>query len=306
MSLSPPQVANLDGRLNSISINLGNHQQQIQNNFDTLSSSIANTSDLPKKLNILNDRLNDISINLGDSNQQTQNNFDSINEKAEIIPDLTHQVKDLTKQIEGLTDKLKKSIINQGNFQEQTQKNFNLLSDLEKNIDSKFNETKQILNQIKPHKYELIYGRPNIRAKLRKSLKEANQNLIMVCPWVSQNAVDPYIQQDIQETLNRNQGVKIHIGWGNLYDIEKSGIQSLQDLLTNNAISIFQKFERIQLKLLGTHEKFLICDDKWALITSYNFLSASDFRREREIALLTYDKNIIADLINHYENSPSL
>jgi phosphatidylserine/phosphatidylglycerophosphate/cardiolipin synthase-like enzyme len=131
----------------------------------------------------------------------------------------------------------------------------------------------------------------------------------MVCPWVSQYAVNTDMQQYIQETFKRNQEVKIHIGWGNLYDIEKLGIQSLQELLTNgryNAISIFQRFERIQLKLLGTHEKFLICDDKWALITSYNFLSASDFKSEREVALLTYDKNIIADLINHYENSPSL
>ena len=315
------QVNNLTSELNNISINLGNFSQQTQNNFDSFSSKAEKIPDLARQIENLTNELKDISTNLGNSNQQTQNNFDSVNSRIE-------QIADVTRQIEELTDKCKNLTINQGNFQEQTQNDFNslnsrieelpnltkqvkeilnILSNLENNIDSKFNETKQILNQIEPHRYELIYGRPKIRDKLRESLRKANQRLIMVCPWVSQCAVDSYIQYDIQETLHKNKEVEIHIGWGNLYDIKKSRIQSLQELLVNgryDAINIFQRSERVQLKLLGTHEKFLICDDQWALITSYNFLSASDLNSEREVALLTYDKNIIAELINHYESSP--
>ena len=120
--------------------------------------------------------------------------------------------------------------------------------------------------------------------------------------------INPDLLHHIQQALQNN-NVTIHIGWGNLYDIN-SAKKSAQVLLAKsgyNAFNSLQRLQCIQFKLLGTHEKFLICDDKWALITSYNFLSASDFmgvNGEREIGLLTYDKNIIKELKDHYEKSP--
>jgi phosphatidylserine/phosphatidylglycerophosphate/cardiolipin synthase-like enzyme len=57
---------------------------------------------------------------------------------------------------------------------------------------------------------------------------------------------------------------------------------------------------RIHLKVLGTHEKFLVCDNSWALITSHNFLTSGASQRAREVGLSTDDKNIIASLINRF------
>jgi predicted nucleic acid-binding Zn-ribbon protein len=327
--------------LNNVSIDLGNFQQQTQNNFDSLNSRIEKIPDLIEQVESLNNKLNDVSINLGNSQQQTQNNFASLNSRIEKIPDLTEQV-------ENLTDELNHVSVNLSNSQQQIQNNFdnfdslnskvekvpnlterienlvvtlnNLSINLENNIESKFQQTNQILTKIEPHRYELIYGRPDIRDKLRKALREANQTLIMVCPWVSMNALDAHLTFEIEKALKRD--VKIHIGWGNLNDINGLNPRPhqgkvTQALLTNNrydGIKILEKFcnqynEYMYLKLLGTHEKFLICDDNWALITSHNFLLSSDFspkratETEKEIGLLTYDKNIIANLVKHYHDA---
>lgn len=42
-----------------------------------------------------------------------------------------------------------------------------------------------------------------------------------------------------------------------------------------------------QLKLLGTHEKFLVCDDSFAMLGSHNLLTSNTSSTEREIGLLT-------------------
>ncbi|MEI6330756.1 MAG: phospholipase D-like domain-containing protein, partial [Pseudanabaena sp. ELA645] len=248
----------------------GNLQKQAQENFNSLNSRVEE----------LTDKSISLDINQGNLQKQAQENFNSLNSRIEKLSNLTEIVENL----------------------------INKISKLEDNTNNNFNETKKILNKIEPHRYELIYGRPDIRSKLFSALKETNQTLIMVCPWISQNAVDPDLLQHIQQAL-KNNNVTIHIGWGNLYDIN-SAKKSAQVLLAKssyNAFNSLQKLQCIQFKLLGTHEKFLICDDKWALITSYNFLSASDFKGvkgEREIGLLTYDKNIIKELKDHYEKSP--
>nr|WP_281291228.1 phospholipase D-like domain-containing protein [Hyella patelloides] len=57
---------------------------------------------------------------------------------------------------------------------------------------------------------------------------------------------------------------------------------------------------------MGTHEKFLVCDRSLAMIGSHNFLTSDCHSSERELGLITKDKNIIEDCIRRFEDAPSL
>jgi hypothetical protein len=182
-------------------------------------------------------------------------------------------------------------------------------SDVAISIEEKFN-------------YELIYNRSEnqeendryvIREKLRDALRGAKKRIIMVCPWVSYG-FNHNVDHDIEKALCK--GVQISIGWGHLLDIEKLGNLTTQPskMLQNKdyyeavpkLIDLQKRYDNLHLKLIGTHEKFLICDDSWALITSHNFLSSGSNKNEREIGLWTNDKNIISELIQRYESAIDL
>ncbi len=119
-----------------------------------------------------------------------------------------------------------------------------------------------------------------------------------------------------------NQGGTIDIGWGHLKDIKQtrhisiSRDEFLRIVENNNSnwvysqlekfIELEKQYPKLNLKLLGTHEKFLVCDCSFAMIGSHNFLTSNCHSSERELGLRTDDKNIIEDLINRFENAPSL
>jgi phosphatidylserine/phosphatidylglycerophosphate/cardiolipin synthase-like enzyme len=52
-----------------------------------------------------------------------------------------------------------------------------------------------------------------------------------------------------------------------------------------------------------THEKFLVCDQKFAMLTSHNFFTSDERKGEREIGLKIYHPHIIRDLIDHFERA---
>ncbi|MBR8833365.1 MAG: hypothetical protein DSM106950_04800 [Stigonema ocellatum SAG 48.90 = DSM 106950] len=60
------------------------------------------------------------------------------------------------------------------------------------------------------------------------------------------------------------------------------------------------------MKLLGTHEKFLVCDRSWAMLGSHNFLTSGDSGSEREVGLRTNDPRIIEELISRFERAKNL
>ena len=64
---------------------------------------------------------------------------------------------------------------------------------------------------------------------------------------------------------------------------------------------------RMELKLLGTHEKYLICDRRFALMGSHNTLSSLDtLYAPREMGVKTTDTSIIEALREDYNNAPDL
>jgi phosphatidylserine/phosphatidylglycerophosphate/cardiolipin synthase-like enzyme len=61
-----------------------------------------------------------------------------------------------------------------------------------------------------------------------------------------------------------------------------------------------------QLKLLGTHEKYIVCDDQFAVLGSQDILTSSTKNAERELGLLTNDPRIIQDLLELFDGAQDL
>lgn len=104
---------------------------------------------------------------------------------------------------------------------------------------------------------QLIFDRAASRAILLEALSRTQERLIIVCPWLSQNSIDADLLQRFRDCLDRN--CCIDIGWGYLGDRGNIGLGWRYDALADLRQLEREYPERFKLKLLGTHEKFLVC-----------------------------------------------
>ncbi|MBD1925142.1 hypothetical protein H6F74_02420 [Trichocoleus sp. FACHB-90] len=176
-------------------------------------------------------------------------------------------------------------------------------------------EINRQLAAIKPYEYRLAIDRPGSRAVFMEALALAQERLILVCPWPNIYGVNSEVIQKLEELLKRK--VRVAVGWGHLKDIDKvSSIGSIRQRLKSSSYlysalpeleTLEQKYpDRFQLKLLGTHEKFIVCDRSWTMLGSHNFLTSDTKSTEREVGLRTNDPRIITDLIKRFDTAKDL
>ncbi len=172
--------------------------------------------------------------------------------------------------------------------------------------------------------YELVIDRSGSRQVLIDSLAQAERSISIICPWISDFVIHE-ISDRLEAALDRN--INISIGWGHLSDLKQSGNRhKLADRYVNlnrdnllklnpqnwkyGGIPILEKMQekypgQLTLKVVGTHEKFLICDNMLAMIGSHNFLTSGESSPERELGVKTNDPYIIDRLIARF-NQPNL
>jgi hypothetical protein len=207
------------------------------------------------------------------------------------------------------------------------------IATISKLAESKFKESikevQELLAESWGFEFELVVGRKESRAKFIEALESAEKNLVMVCPWLSSNAIDEKVKNLIEEALDR--GVCINIGWGNLSDAKKPKFRSENHFLEwakngekshlaregdgsewkYTAYSWLVEKEKIspsklKLKLIGTHAKYLVCDDKFAMIGSHNFMTSSDYSNEEEFGIVLNDSQVLKLISSKFENSEVL
>lgn len=189
------------------------------------------------------------------------------------------------KTVEKLTTKID-SLNDSDNFVET--KNNSLKEEIKK--------LKQELQQIKSQtRISEVIHTYQIREYLLKALTEAKNRLMIVSPWIKANVVDKEFLSTLEATLKRK--VKVHIIYGikgsNSQNDDKS-IKQLENLKANYKNIQFEKTE-------NSHRKQIICDDKFAIVTSFNFLS---FRADPnltyrdELGVILRNKQTIEDLFN--------
>lgn len=148
------------------------------------------------------------------------------------------------------------------------------------------------------------------RTILLKALTDSQERIIIISPWINRDSVDDNILRLIE--LRLQNGVQIIIGFGmplKPHESESDYIQS----------SVAKRFEQIKkrpygksffIQYLGTHEKVLVCDQVFCVVTSFNWLSyRGNQGLRREKGVYSEDKNVlnsvIDDVLTLFKDVPS-
>ncbi len=168
-----------------------------------------------------------------------------------------------------------------------------------------------------PGSTSLVVGSTKSKEALIEALRTAQSRVIIVSPWLREAAFREVLPE-FEEALSR--GVEISIGWGyesnigNVVSISSKGRwtyhQNQDERREYGAIPSLNKLVnkypgKLTLKLLGTHEKLLICDFSFAIVGSHNLLSAKAWNGCRELGIRTTDAQAIQALIEHFDNAPN-
>jgi PLD-like domain len=186
----------------------------------------------------------------------------------------------------------------------------NIGSLIQQEVEDRFEIIKQILP--KNYVYDLICGRKESRTVFLQALQYSQERLILVCPWLTEFAVNLDVQDLIKSALDR--GVAIEIGWGHLKDANNNRSQLSKERLLASSDWAYSAIpwlyelqvqypDLLKLKILGTHEKFLVCDRQFAMLGSHNYLTSSTSSSEREIGLKTDSPELIDKLIEVFDRA---
>jgi hypothetical protein len=106
---------------------------------------------------------------------------------------------------------------------------------------------------------------------LKEALKSSNERLLIISPWINSFIVDKSFLKSL-ETLLRN-GVQVYIGYG--IDEGKKNAKPIIDKASKEGLEdLDRRFKNFHFALIGnTHRKTLVSDRKFAVQTSFNWLS---------------------------------
>lgn len=138
------------------------------------------------------------------------------------------------------------------------------------------------------------------RPLLIKALKESRKIIIIVSPWIKQSGTNQEILNLVDSAVQKN--IRVVIGYG-ISEEEQSDkriinkLREIQNKKYGNNLKI--------INLSNTHEKVLISDDNFMIVTSFNWLSFRGdpkFGFRQETGLYTESKDCICEMKKNLEN----
>ncbi len=112
-----------------------------------------------------------------------------------------------------------------------------------------------------------VYEHP---ALLEEAMATAQHRLMIISPWIRGKVVTDQFLRRLEDALKR--GVTVHIGWG--LDAEPKQEWPDDQRAMARLRELDGKYENFAFARLGdTHAKVLICDDRFVVTTSFNWLS---------------------------------
>ena len=109
-----------------------------------------------------------------------------------------------------------------------------------------------------------------IRNKFIETFFIAEKEINIISPWISEVVVDDEFIGLLEDTLKRNITIKILYGIGKNDDDRNKKSENI-------ALSLISRFKKygslFKIKKDNIHYKLLICDDKYLISGSFNFLS---------------------------------
>lgn len=149
---------------------------------------------------------------------------------------------------------------------------------------------------------------PEIKEKLWEAIQTAKERLLILSGWISSEVVDASFVDAMRKALER--GVRIWIGYGFDKDKRSGQEQRMRPSWQEAEVALkglAKQFPtEMHVKDIGyTHEKRLICDNRFTFGGSFNLLSFSGERRGRgklrhEGADLIEDDHFCCELYDRY------
>lgn len=152
----------------------------------------------------------------------------------------------------------------------------------------------------------------DIRHNFGKSLQIAKERLIIVCPFLNDDVVNADFIFSLKAAIRR--GAKIYLGIG---DDDMAPSEPWKLAARNRALASLERLQKehaecVTISQRNHHAKILVCDTRFAMSGSYNFLSfRGDHRKVRkEQAFLFQDPadidGMVDDLMKQLFNAPSV
>ncbi len=106
---------------------------------------------------------------------------------------------------------------------------------------------------------------------LKKTLTEATSQILINSPWITQQVIDASFKAHLEKALKRQVHVTIIYGFGGS-QTGKSDIDSKTEKYFRDLKKRYKEHLLIK-ETEGNHAKVIICDDKFMVVTSFNWLS---------------------------------
>lgn len=127
------------------------------------------------------------------------------------------------------------------------------------------------------------------RYLLLEAIRKSKSELILVSAWIDPVAFDDEVRREVAKAIER--GTTVRIAWGMGVAGKRRSDSARNKTKGEQAISELTKLiprrmrDRLDVRLVATHEKFIICDDLFSVAGSFNWLSYrgrrdSGYRRE--------------------------
>ena len=173
-------------------------------------------------------------------------------------------------------------------------------------IEDKFSKTCKIAEleeQLKNLKVEQtrdrILNTYDHRPLLEDALETAQKYVVIVSPWIKSSGFDSVLEEKVKSALKRNIRVIIAYGISKKTEHDQQSLKRLRDIKKG---PLGQNLYLVDLS--NTHEKVLLVDSKYAVITSFNWLSfKGDPNRSfrQETGIYTESTNLINQSIRELE-----
>jgi hypothetical protein len=170
----------------------------------------------------------------------------------------------------------------------ETSLNQNQEEAIEEPITSKTKQILELEDKLTKLSAKLKKNRPiqdgDHRELLKDALTTAKYEIIIVSPWINKYATDQDIIGLIRKAVQR--GVSVSIGYGMPLRPGETKEKYLDETVAKEFKQIQKgaNGEKLRVEWFGTHEKILVCDRRFCVITSFNWLSYRGdrgFRRDK-------------------------
>jgi phosphatidylserine/phosphatidylglycerophosphate/cardiolipin synthase-like enzyme len=169
----------------------------------------------------------------------------------------------------------------------------------------------RLLQEQNQKKIKPITSNEDHRAVLMEALDKASDTLVILSGWATSYVINRDFQDRLAKCLKR--GVNVYIGYGYQAAHEPRPKKTYEKEAENNlkALSEWCATQETDgfliVRYYPNHTKLLICDEKFAVNGSFNWLSNSGRSLNEERSWVVYDKKFIStelDIVIHDLMSP--